>query len=251
MSDKICITPVPKTQVLKEPVEVRIPFPGFYNTPLGTMVDDYECGEVEFYAQDRCEDYSRRLDFIEAGVKAVNRDSCLDYKAATLALAEAYVELFVARLAGLTGVAIRYKFKALDSPREYNFRNDQLYLDIELSDLLEIQKKVPREDLDAMAKRMFTSYDGFLSFYDPKVDSWGPSTDWDHNQWFCVLVAAQALRPGFEWRDPDWYYYDLDANEILGRYMDCDKFFAIMKRVMKEQRTKKTEEVTPVCVTTP
>jgi len=234
MSNEICLILVSETQILNKPVEVRIPFPGFYNTLLGSLIDDFERGEVEFYARGHGVDYERLHDFVEAGEEAVSRNPCLDYKAATLALAVTYVEMFVARLAKLTGVAIRYKFKELESPRYYNYRNDQAYLDVELSDLLEIQKKVPREDLDAMAKRLFTSYDGFISYYDPNVDSWGPSTDWDHNQWFCVLVATQALRPKFKWRNSDWYYYDLDANEILGRHMDCDKFFAIMERVAKE-----------------
>lgn len=215
-------------QELESPVEVRIPFPGFYETPLSSMLGDFERDEAETASEGYCPE-DRQSEFREALIEEQCRRPCLDYRRAWRAIAGAYAELFADKLETLTKVKIRYAFSALQSPREYNFVTDQLFLHVEFADLTAVLDKIPRDVLDDAAKRMFTSRDGFWSFYDPEVEKWGRPDCWDHNQWFCVLAAAQDLSCDFKWKDPDWYYYGLNGYELLQECFDYDKFREAVK----------------------
>ena len=210
------------------PVEVRIPFPGFYESLLSSIIEDFEREEAESEAQQ----------FLPADKQGELRDvlfekQCrhdyLDRQAAEHAICEEYAESFAHRLKGLTGTDIRYSFSIMTSPKEYNFVTDQLFLFVEREDLMAILEKVRGDLLDEEAVRMFTSRDGFISFYSSDVDSWGTPDTWDHNQWYCALVATQDLDPkqSFAWRgDCDWYYYDINGDELLMNFFDYDKFHA-------------------------
>mgnify|MGYP001343439304 CR=1 FL=1 len=74
------------------------------------------------------------------------------------------------------------KFESLDSPREYNFTTDRIFANIELSDLREALRRVDKSELANLAREKFTSRSGFMSFYNPDVNTWGDLATWDHNQ---------------------------------------------------------------------
>jgi len=213
------------------PVEVRIPFPGFYESLLSSIIEDFEREEAESKAQQ----------FLPADKQNELRDvlfdqqclgAYLDYRRAEHAICEEYAESFARQLKGLTGTDIRYSFSIMTSPKEYNFVTDQLFLFVEREDLMAILEKVRGDLLDEEAVRMFTSRDGFRSSYSSDVDSWGTPDTWDHSQWYCALVATQDLDPeqSFDWRgDCDWYYYDINGYELLQEFFDYDKFHELAK----------------------
>lgn len=233
-----------KFQELESPVEVRVPFPGFYETLLSSLVEDFErdCAESEAEALAPDEPDDRQSELCEALIQEQYRQPCLDYRQAWREIAEAYTELFAERLERLTGVAIRYSFSALQSPREYNFVTDQLFLNVEFADLMAILNQIPRDVFVDTAKEMFTSRDGFWSRYDPEIENWGRPNTWGHNQWFCVLTASQDLANLFQWGDPEWYYYGLDGDELLQKCFDYDKFRELAKAKANELGITPTKE---------
>ena len=55
------------------------------------------------------------------------------------------------------------------------------------------------DTLEATARDMFTSRDGFSSFYSPDVSEWGDVSEWDHNQIGCLIAAYVAQQnPDFD-----------------------------------------------------
>jgi hypothetical protein len=81
------------------------------------------------------------------------------------------------------------KFESLSSPREYNFTTDRIFVEVSREDIKKVFDQVDRAALDAKAAEMFTSRSGFISFYSPKVSSWGSLDEWDHNHLLCLFSA--------------------------------------------------------------
>lgn len=110
--------------------------------------------------------------------------------------ARAYVKTWC-KLFGIVGV----EFEELNSPREYNFTTDRLFVRIPAAEFARILATIPADELAKVAADMFTSRSGFISFYSPDVSSWGPAETWDHNQRLAALQALQnaADAPDIEW----------------------------------------------------
>ena len=84
------------------------------------------------------------------------------------------------------------------SPREYNFTTDRIFIKLPAKEIRRIHKATEPEVLAEVAAEEFTSRSGFISFYSPDVESWGPLKTWDHNQRYCLLTAyARQEEPGF------------------------------------------------------
>jgi hypothetical protein len=203
------------------PVEVRIPFPGFYESPLNEIIEELERYTLESASGDLTEAQQNELK------KLSWRQDFIDNTKAQHLITLEYVDLFIAKLQHLTDVDVRYSFSTMTSPREYNFTTDQVYVFIEYEDLLAVMAKIPEGALDAAARHLFTSRDGFISFYDNTVEAWGQTDTWDHNQWYCVLIAAQDCDTRsdvgpFVWSNLEWYYYDLALID-LSECVDYDK----------------------------
>lgn len=98
--------------------------------------------------------------------------------------ARAYVENFASEF------EVPMTFDELNSPREYNFVTDRIFVEVSVKDVRRVYDeivKVRRLDLVLMAKEMFTSRSGFSSFYSPDIESWGEVESWDHNQLLCLF----------------------------------------------------------------
>ena len=233
------------------PVEVRIPFPGFYESLLSSIIEDFEREEAESKAQQFLP-ADKQNELRDVLFEQLCRGTFMGYRRAEHAICEEYAESFAHQMKGLTGTDIRYSFSIMTSPKEYNFVTDQLFLFVEREDLMAILEKVRGDLLDEEAVRMFTSRDGFISFYSSDVDSWGTPDTWDHNQWYCALVATQDLDPkqSFAWRDCEWYYYDINGYELLTNFFDYDKFHASAKaeaaKLGMSEALERTED-TPPC----
>lgn len=194
---------------------IVIPFSGFYesihdselDTTLERMFSDRETG---------CD--------VNAGLQWRAYDSC-DWRAVHEAYAKDYAERFACEFE-IVGMS----FESLQSPREYNFTTDRIFCHITDDAIRALHARVPREDLDRVAREMFTSRDGFASFYSPDVDTWGDVCDWDHNQLSALLVALV----GEDW--DQWKEYDLmsgafengNADEwIASKIKDAARLFRV------------------------
>jgi hypothetical protein len=110
----------------------------------------------------------------------------IDWRAAH----EAYARRYAASWCDAMGI-VGAEFDELNSPREYNFTTDRIFIRIPDGEVTRILASIDRARLDETARAMFTTRDGFISSYSPRVEDWGPVSDWDHNQLGCMLAALQ------------------------------------------------------------
>jgi len=138
-----------------------IPFAGFYNSwhdeNLSESFNSFcvnDSGEIDQAQWDRLE-------------------RNMQWGAAFLAYAQLYCE----RLADETGAT--WQFARLDSPREYNFRSDEIDVIVSLAELQRMRDAVEPAALQALAADRLTARSGFIPFYSSQVDDWGTLEDWD------------------------------------------------------------------------
>lgn len=145
---------------------------------------------------------------------------CINWRSAHVAYSEAYAQAFAEEFE-IDGL----EFESLQSPREYNFTTDRIFVNIPDGEVTRIYAETPRATLDAVAAEWFTSRSGFSSFYSPDVDDWGDMAKWDHNQ-LGALVAAYVLhkREGEEF--DTWAEYalceDFSGNGWLENWLFTD-----------------------------
>ena len=196
-------------------LNARIPFPGFYESLYSSEIDAQQeqeveridDGESEYEVADEC----TTEDIGEILTKYAN------YSTMFRQIAEAYVEAFSDHLAEKTGMDIPLKFEELTSPKEYNFRTDNIYADIDLEDAKLLLVFVGKERLMKEAREMFTSRSGFISFYDPDIETWGEIETWDHNQVYCLLSCLVVTD---KWNDDDMGIYYMLSDKIFNIYQN-------------------------------
>lgn len=120
----------------------------------------------------------------------------IDWGKAHTEYAQMYAKAWCDHL-GIQGM----EFDELNSPREYNFATDRIFVRIPQAEVERIHTALAKHPqiLTDLAKSKFTSRSGFHSFYSPDVSDWGPLETWDHNQVGTLLEAFQEMEePGFE-----------------------------------------------------
>lgn len=122
----------------------------------------------------------------------------IDWPEAQTAYARAYAENFAHSLK-ISGA----EFDAMESPREYNFTTDRVFMRLPLREVYRIRRETPGAMLAAVAAEMFTSRPGFASFYSPKVADWGAISAWDHNKILALLTAYARHVLGDDWSESD------------------------------------------------
>ena len=130
-------------------------FKGFYNTIFEPCLDNDE-------------------NFSEAQIESFDNTSYEND------IAKELCKIFVKQLKENTGIEIAIEYEEVESPKEYNYRNDAIYctisLDIDfingLNSFLEIHKTGFTEYL----KDHFTSCSGFSSYYFNTFEKWQEKT---------------------------------------------------------------------------
>lgn len=144
-------------------IETYLPiFNGFYNT---LFESDGEEGEIEDINSQR----------ETKGLDSIDYDNCVfDYKAYEKRVAEKCVEVIEREINDVLETKMVFNFQAVSSPREYNFTNDSINIEVELESLNAI-KDYLRENQSNFAehlKERYTSYDGFISSYSINIIEW-------------------------------------------------------------------------------
>jgi len=171
--------------------ETTIPFAGFYESLHNQVLDE----ALEQMFTDRDTGFSTNEDLVAYANDAI------DWYKAFVAYAKDYVENFALHF------GLELEFQDLDSPREYNFTTDRVFCTITEASLRKVMNAVDKSVLAAVAKRRHTSYDGFISFYNPDVYTWGPVLEWDCNQLGTLLQAMAEDTMGGDF--DGWQQYDL------------------------------------------
>lgn len=204
-------------------IEVELPFQGYYNSFLSSMLDHKE-------------EYERQ--YLEEYLKSETVDrilSHIDWEEMRNQLSKKYVryyfERFQRNLYEADIEVLNFEEKYWDapfemtSPKYYNYSTDRLFIKMEKIDLLKLLKQVKnsptwKKKFEERISSKFTSYDGFMSHYANTLEEWGRPSCWDHNQW-CTLLeticdaedgAEEALHAEIE------VVYDEEGTKLFNRF---------------------------------
>ena len=151
-------------------ISIQLPFfPGFYETPYKNSDTAYYAIKEEleyYYKRDLCEEHPEYQHLTEDDLDFDDANYDKD-------VMESFVEVWGNHAPKfVTDV----RFDTLDSPRYYNFRNDQLYAYITLADNWEDEMRhfiaLNHDWLSEKVHEDWTSYDGFISFMENEIDEW-------------------------------------------------------------------------------
>lgn len=142
---------------------IQIPFSGFYYSIHDLMMDN----ELEYYP----------LDIQDKLFDSIN------WHAVRLEYAKEYCKQFAHKF------GLDITFESLSSPKYYNYQTDRIFAHISESEVQRIFGNTQKIYLEKTCSEMFTSRDGFISFYDADYRTWGALTEWDHNQLYALLTA--------------------------------------------------------------
>ena len=119
-------------------------------------------------------------------------------------LKEYYCETYVSEVSRKLGIEL--KFEHSESPKYYNYFSDHMYVEVP-NHIIDKALKTP--SLSEFAKSWFTSRPGFISFYEPNIDTWD-FDNLDDPQIDCAF-AAYLHDCGVNLTDIE-AYLDLDFN---------------------------------------
>lgn len=188
-------------------METCIPFSGFYESLWSSEIDSCQELIAESYAEERDVEQEAVDDLLYRYA---------DYSAMHQDIAKAYAEAF----GDMLGVSLT--MTVMTSPKEYNFMTDRIFADISVADMAKLYRQVGKNAVREQAKKLFTSREGFISYYDPDIDTWGSVREWDYNQRLAIMQAAVERLA-----DDDWdlsLYYDLQESiyTIYSEHVDWE-----------------------------
>jgi hypothetical protein len=172
--------------------EVQIPFSGFYESLWSAFLDDAETGLAESLSgKIEGEDDRPEAEFYGHSASAIAEAMywCVDYRALHASVARDYAETFSDTVDRAAGRPLRLRFATMESPREYNFTTDRIFMRIPRATVRHMRRTVDVAAMDRIAAERHTSRPGFISSYDPNWRAWGSVDAWDHNQLATLLLA--------------------------------------------------------------
>jgi hypothetical protein len=153
-------------------------FPGFYDSILSAALDDAEEMQVYNLLEDHPEldETAVREAFYTHSTYAKGFD----------AIARANVD-WLNLVLDETGIVLT--FESMQSPREYNFGTDVLFVTV--NDIELLASLVNPGEFEHVIQNYFTSRSGFISFYSNDIEAWRakPFAEWDHNELGALLTA--------------------------------------------------------------
>lgn len=208
-------------------VEIGIPFDGFYNS-----VSDMRATEaVENHFMDDMgevpEEYQEAIYMADIDWQAIHRD-----------YAKLYAEYFTEMVKEEIGLDLTPEFSDLESPREYNFSTDKIFINITEKQARELREKAKNSHLyEQYIKDVLAPRSGFIPFF---------SNDVNHDDWKGELEAVQykilldlLLQDHFG-EYSDWDIYLMDDAIGNGEVMGLDSVQDAVEKVEKEVKKQKT-----------
>jgi len=196
-------------------------FYGFYDSIWATGVDDAELSLAQYLTGDPESDAGEGVDGFrgrDVGDVCEALYRVIGYKALFNSIAKAYAEAFAHELDRACKWKTRIAFDSLDSPREYNFSTDRIFVKMPRSTVRRMRKECDPETLARMVKDECTSRSGFISFYSADVAEWGPLDQWDHNQ-ASILLAAWMESQDIDNPQED-IYSAMCENDAFSEFLD-------------------------------
>lgn len=246
-------------------LSTRIPFQGTYGSIWEHAVDREAEQTLEYFDEDPWA-FQRvfpalpgrfSADAAQAGEELFE---ATDYSAIWQDLAEAYADEFAAWLADSLGVdVLAFELEEMTSPKFYNFETDRLFGKFSLTTFQAIRDRLDPDTLADTFRQLFTSRDGFSSFYDNAVPS-KPLEEWDHNELFALLTAwAEHTLDGRRSVDDELWDYSIgglyeEVGRIFDRHVDWAQFRqAVRDKIwadLSETEREELEVYAPRCPAT-
>ena len=155
-----------------------IPFQGFYNSLYSHAIESAIDQSLEWYAEDYDLSESQR-DTLANGYLEKNTSEFY-YN-----VSKDYAEAFIYEIERDTGLSLNARFESMESPKEYNFQTDRLFIELPEASAIAFVNYIlanHKEQLENLIEQRFTSRSGFISHYDNTLEAWGDPSEWDLNQ---------------------------------------------------------------------
>ena len=163
-------------------LESTIPFDGFYESFISADIDHEIEIDTEYYSElydlNKSEEELLCNSFLNINSYKFYNQIAKDYT-------NFYIDALNERLKGFT---LKATYKCLKSPREYNFKTDRIFIEIEKNhavDFIEHVVKNYKKELEKKIEDRFTSRSGFISFYKNNIDLWTK----DFKEWDCNMIG--------------------------------------------------------------
>jgi hypothetical protein len=154
-----------------------IPFHGFYESTLSEMIDGEQEQEAEYRSP-------------ETGVSESDYNEilaeCTDYRQVHEAIAQKWMDAFDEHCADQTGIELGLRFESLNSPREYNFCTDRIFVHVPVRVVRALIKATEGGvELRVVARERHSCRDGFISFIPSDISG---------NHWRGMLTKPETMR---------------------------------------------------------
>ena len=164
-------------------LESTIPFDGFYESFISADIE-YQMGQQIEWDCDIYDLNESEEEILYNNYLSVNTSYFYNQ------IAEDYTNLYIDALnERLKGFSLTANYKCFESPREYNFKTDRIFIEIEENhavDFIKYLVKNYKKELEKKIQDMFTSRSGFISFYKNSIDLWTK----DFKEWDCNMIGT-------------------------------------------------------------
>jgi hypothetical protein len=152
-----------------------IPFSGFYETIHDNAIDR---AIESLFENDRGDCYSGLINHFYSS-------DCIIFDAVRTEYAKDYTREFA------IATKLQLTFDELNSPKEYNFTTDRIFVNITEESVRKLFAAVDKDILRQLIKEKFTSRSGFISYYSSDLNEWPEDvTEWDPNQIGTLISVA-------------------------------------------------------------
>jgi len=164
-------------------LETTIPFEGFYNSFISADIEHEIGQQIECDIDTFDINESEQLILVD-NYLTVNTFHFYNQ------IAEDYTNFYIDALnERLKGFTLKATYKSFNSPREYNFETDKIFIEIQESHCIDFIKyiiKHYKKELEEKIKQRFTSRSGYWSYYKNTLDSWTK----DYSEWDCNMIGT-------------------------------------------------------------
>ena len=170
-------------------LESTIPFDGFYQSFISADIE-HEIDSLTQY-------YSELYDLNEFEEELLcnsflNINSYKFYNQIAKDYTNFYIDSLNAKLNYAYpdhGFTLKATYKCLESPREYNFKTDTIFIEIQEDHAVDFIKYIVqnyKKELEKKIQDKFTNRSGFISFYKNSIDLWTK----DFKEWDCNMIGT-------------------------------------------------------------
>ena len=155
-----------------------IPFQGFYNSLYSYAIESEIENSIDYYYKEY-ELTEAQRDTLANGYLEKNTSEFY-YN-----VSKDYAESFIYEIERETGLSLDARFESMESPKEYNFQTDRLFIELPEASAVAFVNYIlenHKQELEQLIAQRFTSRSGFISFYDNTLEAWGDPSEWDYNQ---------------------------------------------------------------------